>query len=326
MRFLEDIKEAFSHIKPKPLIMGLVLIGFIIYLLSGIYVVNPGEVAVLRRLGRYTGESIGEGIHYRFPWPIDKVDKVNVEEIKKHSIGVPFEAHPLTLCPPDVHETFTGDENIVDVKLMVHYRIKDPAGFLFNLRYEEPHRSTHRLVKDTVRAMITSLVGKMSMDEVITTAKTSLALLIREEAQKLLDKYNSGIQIVTVNFEGSTPAPPDEVIDAFVDVQNAKEEKEREIHRAEAYANTVIPEAQGQAYRLLNDAEAYKAKVINQAKGDAARFLAMLEEYKKGGGAFKNVTDYRFYVETMEKVFSRMKKYIVDSGDDPVNLRFLDKH
>ena len=162
---LEDIKVAFGHIRLKQLLIALPFFGLLLYFVSGIYVVNPGEEAVIRRFGKWTGERIAEGIHYRLPWPVDRVYKVNVAEIQKHTIGVPYEAHPLSLCPQDVAETLTGDENIVDVKLMIHYRVKDSARYLFTLRPEDIHRSTHRMVKDVSRAVIADLIGEMSMDE-----------------------------------------------------------------------------------------------------------------------------------------------------------------
>lgn len=326
---IEDIKAAFGHVKLKPVLKILPFIGLLLYLLSGIYVVNPGEEAVIRRFGKWTGERITEGIHYRLPWPVDRVDKVNIEEIKKHTIGMPFEPHPLSLCPPDVAETLTGDENIVDVELMVHYRVKDPAQYLFTLRTEDPHRSTHRMIKDVCRAVIADLIGNMSMDEALAPAKGIFSERIKERAQELLDKYQSGLQIVNVNLEDASPYPPEEVVDAFVDVQDAREEMEEKIHQAEAYYNTIVPDAEGQASRLIAEARGYKARVINEAQGDAERFEAMLREYQKDVNIYsKEVTDYRLYVETIEKVLKRVKKYIVDSDKkdgEMVNLRFFNE-
>ncbi len=326
---IEDIKVAFGHIKAKSVLLMFPFIGLLIYFLSGIYVVNPGEEAIIRRFGRWTGERITAGIHYRLPWPVDKVDIVNVEAIMKHTIGVPFEAHPLTLCPPDVAETLTGDENIVDAKLMIHYRVKDPAQFLFTLRQEDIHMSVHRFVKDTSRAVIAELIGKMSMDDTLTTAKGILAERIKEGVQMLLDKYGTGLQIVAMNLEESSPTPPEEVAAAFIDVQDAATEKEEKIHQAEAYYNTVIPDATGQASRLLATARGYRARVTNEAKGDGEKFNAMLVEYRRDVNIYsKEVTDYRLHVETMERVLARAKKYIVDSSDGEnewINLRFLNE-
>lgn len=326
---LDDIKRAFGHIKLSQALIILPFLALILYFLSGIYVVNPGEEAVIRRFGKWTRERITEGIHYRLPWPVDKVDKVNVEEIKRHTIGVPFEAHPLSLCPPDVAETLTGDENILDVKLMIHYRVKDPVQYLFTLRSEDLHRSTHRLVKDTSRAVIADLIGEMSMDEALTTAKGIAAEMIKERVQALLDRYGSGLQIVNINLEEASPNPPKEVVNAFVDVQDAAEEREEKIHQAEAYYNTVIPDAGGQASRLIAEANGYSARVINEAKGDSERFEAMLVEYDKDVSIFsKEVTDFRLHIETMEKVLARVKKYIVDSNPENggrVNLRFFNE-
>ncbi len=326
---LEDIKVAFGHINIKALVKVLPIVGLLLYLLSGIYVVNPGEEAIIRRFGKWTEERVTEGIHYRLPWPVDRVDKVNVEEILKHTIGVPFEPHDLSFCPPDVAETLTGDENIVDTKLMIHYRVKDPAQYLFTLRHEDIHRSTHRLVKDVSRAVVADLIGEMSMDDALTTAKGVFAERIKERAQRLLDGYQTGLQIVTINLEDASPNPPEEVIDAFVDVQNAREEREETIHQAEAYYNTVIPDAEGQASRLRASARGYRTRVINEAKGDAEKFEAMLKEYAKDVNLYsKEVTDYRLHTETMEEVLARVKKYIVDIDNENgelVNLRFFNE-
>jgi membrane protease subunit HflK len=325
---LEDIKFAFSSIKPKTVLRIMPFAAVMLYFLSGIYIVNPGEEAVIRRFGKWTQERITEGIHYRLPWPVDRVAKVNVEEIKSHTIGVPFEPHELSLCPTDVAETLTGDENIVDVKLMVHYRVKDPAQYLFTLRPEDIHRSTHRMVKDASRTVIADLLGEMSMDESLTTAKGILSERIKERVQILLDKYKSGLQIVNVNLEDGSPIPPEDVVEAFFDVQNAREEKEEKIHQAEAYYNTVIPDAEGQASRLLAAARGYRTRVINEANGDAEKFKAMLREYNRDVSIFsKEVTDYRLHTETMEKVLARVKKYIVDTehNGELVNLRFFNE-
>ncbi len=325
--FLEDLKVAFGHIHPKAVLRYLPVIGVALYVLSGIYVVNPGEEAVIRRFGRWTEERITEGIHYRLPWPVDRVTKVNVEEIKSHSIGVPYEAHDLSLCPADVAETLTGDENIVDAKLIVHYRVRDPARYTFTLRPEDIHRSTHRMVKDVSRAVIAELVGVMSMDEALTSAKGLLAEKIKERAQVLLDGYGAGLQIVTVNLEDASPNPPKDVAEAFIDVQNAREEREEKVHQAEAYYNTVIPDANGQASSLLAAARGYRAQAINTARGDAEKFAAMLVEYNRGQSFYaKQVTNFRLYTETMEKVLARVRKYIVDTASadgEKVNLRFF---
>jgi membrane protease subunit HflK len=324
---IEDIKVAFSNIKPKTVLIIMPFVGLLLYFLSGIYVVNPGEEAVIRRFGKWTGERITEGIHYRLPWPVDTVDKVNIEEILSHTIGVPFEPHDLSLCPSDVAETLTGDENIVDVKLMVHYRVKDSAQYLFTLRPEDMHRSTHRMVKDVSRTVIENLIGEMSMDGALTSAKGVFSERIKERSQILLDQYQSGLQIVNINLEDGSPIPPESVVEAFVDVQNAREEREETIHQAEAYYNTVVPDAEGQASRLMAAARGYKVRVINEAQGDAEKFNAMLSEYNKDVSVYsKEVTDYRLHIETMEKVLARVNKYIVDSDNkssDFVNLRFF---
>ena len=324
---IEDIKQAFSHIKLKPILIFIPIFGLLLYLLSGIYIVKPGEEAVIRRFGEWTGERIVEGIHYRLPWPVDRVDIVNVQEIKKHSIGIPFETHSLSMCPTDVAETLTGDENIIDVKLMVHYRVKDPVQYLFNLRSEDMHTSVHRIVKDVSRTAIAEFIAEISMDRALTTAKGIFAEQIKLRSQELLDKYEVGIQIVNMNLEGASPNPPSEVIDAFIDVQDAREEKEEKIYQADAYYNTVIPDARGLASRLLAEARGYKTRVVNEAMGDAEKFVIMLAEYNNNINSFsKSVTNYRLYIETMEKVLARAKKYIVDIDENgEINLRFFDE-
>lgn len=326
---MEDIKVAFSNIKLKTVLIILPFFGLLLYFLSGIYIVNPGEEAVIRRFGKWTNERITEGIHYRLPWPVDRVAKVNVAEIQSHTIGVPFEPHDLSLCPPDVAETLTGDENIVDVKLMVHYRVKDSVQYLFTLRPEDIHRSTHRLVKDVSRAVIADLISEMSMDAAVTTAKGVLSERIKERVQELLDTYQSGLQVVNINLEDASPIPPEEVVEAFVDVQDAREEREEKMHQAEAYYNTVVPDAKGQASRLIAAARGYKVRVINEAKGDTEKFEAMLSEYNKDINIYsKEVTDYRLHIETMERVLARAKKYIVDidtKNGELVNLRFFNE-
>lgn len=320
---LGDIKQALPKIKLSSALRIILGVAFGLYFLSGVYVVNPGEEAVIRRFGRWTGETLGEGIHYRLPWPIDKVDKVNVREIRRQAVGMPFAGHPPSLSPPEEAQLLTGDENIVDVKLIIQYRIKDAVDYFFQVRYEEPHKSVHRFLRTAVRAAAVKLIGNMDVDNTLTLGKSLLQQLIQEEAQKLLDTYRTGLQIVTISLEEIYP--PEEVADAFRDVASAKEEREERINQAEAYRNTVLPDARGRAYRLTEDAKAYKIKVVNRARGEAGNFLSQLREYERDIAKYsRKVTDYRLYIETMEKVIPRVKFYIVDVKDDgKMNLRFL---
>jgi len=202
----------------------------------------------------------------------------------------------------------------------VHYKIKDAAEYLYNVNFGD-----ERLLRDSVEAALVSLIGNMAVDDILTVEKLRTQGLIMWKAQEMLDKYESGLQITTFNIKAIVP--PREVADAFRDVNAAKEDKERTINMARGYYNSLIPEARGKAQETISQAESYLTEVVNTAKGDTRKFEAMLAEYQKNRKIYtEDVTKYRLYLETMEKILPRVKKYIINPSSDgskKVNLKFI---
>jgi membrane protease subunit HflK len=298
----------------KRLARWLALAAVVMYVLSGIYVVQPDERGVVRRLGRVVADGVEPGIHYRIPWPIDRVDRPQVTSIKRMSVGYKIVDQLRGLAPePREAQFLTGDTNIIEVQLLIQYVIKDPGDFLFAV--EEPHW----LVRKVGESALTNAMSAIGVDAVLTTAKLEIAAAVKEDAQAMLDSYGAGIEIVAAHLQEVTP--PREVSDAFRDVASAREDRNRIIQEANGYANRVVPTARGEAQQLITEAEAYKVEKIDRATGEAERFRAVVAEYWKAPAA----TQERLYLEAMETVLATVKKHVVDAkaGDAAVDLRFL---
>jgi len=283
-------------------ILGLVLF---IGLTGSIYSIGPDEVGVIQRFGRFTRLS-QPGLHIRMPFGIEKMKPVKVERIFKEEFGMrTLSAGVKTRYSPKkyLEETLmlTGDLNILDVQWIVQFRINDPVKLLFNTRNPLDN------VRDISEVIMRRLVGDYRVDEVLTTMREEIDHLAQIQMQEILDKYETGIHIVTVKLLDVNP--PEAVKPAFNEVNEAKQEKERAINQAwEAY-NKVIPLAKGEAEQTIREAEGYGLDKVNRAKGEAERFLMTLAEYKKAPG----VTKERYYLETMTEVLPRAKeKYIID--------------
>ena len=316
-----DIQAAFAHLFQNPHLgkIGLALLAGL-YLLSGVYVVNPGEEAVVRRFGRVVQSRVGEGLHYRLPWPLERADKVNISEIRREGIGVTPLEHGLRLHPPEEVQILTGDENIVNLKVIVQYRVKDPADFLLRVDYD-----ANPLIRNAIKHALTAVGAETRVDELLTVGRTELQRVVQAAGQRTLDEYRSGVQLVNLTLQ--EVIPPKEAADAFRDVASAREERAKAINDAEGYRNSIVPEARGKAERMLREAEGYRADAINRARGDAARFASILDEYRRSAGENgAEVTLYRYYVEAMEKVLPRVKKYVVDpkGRSERVNIRVVE--
>ncbi|MCL4294592.1 MAG: FtsH protease activity modulator HflK [Anaerolineae bacterium] len=316
---LDDLRAAFGHLNPRRI--GLILVGLalLLYLLSGLYTVRPGEVAVVRRFGQVITPRVTEGLHYRLPWPIEQETIINVSEVRRESIGLTepeAEEHPLHLEAPGKLQVLSGDTNIVDYEVIVQYQISDPVAYLFNVDY--PH---YQLIRDAVRAAVTQVSGSTGVDAILTTERQTFQNTLRQQVQALLDESNSGLAVVGVSLQKAYP--PDEVADAFRDVSSAREDKDKAINEAEGYANSIIPEARGEANRTLAEAAGYAKIQVDQATGAAESFKSILAEYQTNSKIYgEDVTRFRLYVETMEKILPRVQTYIVQRGER-INLRLL---
>jgi len=299
-----------------PWLKWIVPILLALWLLSGIYIVGPDEQGVVRRFGRVA--RIAEpGPHYRLPSPIEKVNKPKIQQVRRIEIG--FET--VSPGPPARYKFHTeeslmlsGDEQIIDAQIIVQYKIKDAADYLFNVRNLEGSQGT---IKDAAEVALRQVVGKRPIDDVLIGEKLQVEIDIRELLQRIMDGYESGIRITEVKLQ--TVQPPKEVAASFSDVVSAKEDKDKLIQEAEGYKEDIIPKARGQARSVVLTAEGYKEEKIKRAQGDVAKFLAVLEEYEKA----KDVTRKRLYLETMEQVLPGIKKFIIDSKTSDGLLKLL---
>ncbi len=312
---LADIGAAFGHLARNPN-LGKIAVGIVValYLLSGVFIVNPGEEAVVRRFGQVTQRRVGEGLHYRLPWPVERADVVNVSQIRREGIGLRPPEHEVSLHPAEEPQILTGDENIVSVKVIVQYRIKDPADYMLRVDYD-----ANTLIRNTVRDVIVTLGGRSVVDDLLTTGRPDLQRAILASAQRTLDTYQSGLQLISVNLQ--EVYPPKEVADAFRNVSSAREEKEATINDAAGYSNSVLPKARGDSQRINQEAQSYVAQVTNRAKGDVQRFTDTNAEYRQNGAnRSQDMTRYRYFVETMEQVLAKAKKYVVDPRTQNIRI------
>ncbi|HBA67190.1 MAG TPA: FtsH protease activity modulator HflK [Methylococcaceae bacterium] len=278
--------------------------------LSGFYIVDEGNHGVVTRFGKYT-ETTQAGLNWHIPAPIESVELVNVRRQRFIEVGYRSGGAQQTLgSVPKEALMLTKDENIVDVRLAVQYQVKDAKDFLFNVV------SPEITLKQVTEAAQRGVVGSSKMDFVLTEGRTEIVAQIREEIQDVMDSYQSGVQITSVNLQDAQP--PEQVQGAFEDAIKAREDQQRLINEAEAYSNDVIPKARGAAARKLQEAEGYKQQVIARAEGETSRFLALLGEYKKA----PEVTRKRLYIESVQSVLTHSNTVFLDvkSGN---NLMYL---
>ena len=286
----------------RPIIIGLLII-LGLYVASGLYRVLPDEQGVELRFGKFVNTT-QPGLHYHFPMPIERVLTPKVTKVNRVDVGFrPASDSGRSSGVGNVPEEslmLTGDENIVDINYSVFWVIKDAGKFLFNIQ------SPVETVKATSETAMREVIAKNNIQTILTEGRANIEVEVQEITQMILDEYESGIQITQVQTQQADP--PEQVIDAFRDVQAARADRERSKNEAEAYANDVIPRARGEAEQVLQQAEAYKKEVVAKAEGEASRFLAIYNEYKNA----KQVTQERMYLETMEKVLADIDKVIID--------------
>ena len=297
----KDKMGPYGKFLPWAIIGIVVLIG----LKGFLYSIGPEEVGVIQRFGKYTRLS-PPGLHAKLPFGIEKVTPVPVKRVLKEEFGV------RTLRPgvrtqysprqyPEESLMLTGDLNILDVRWIVQFRVKDPVKLLFNIRGPVNN------IRDISEVVMRRFAGDYRVDEVLTTKREEIDHLVQLEMQRILDEYDAGIKVVTVKLLDVNP--PEKVKPAFNEVNEAKQEREKMINQAwEAY-NKVIPKAKGEAEKTIRVAEGYSLDKINRAKGEAERFLSILTEYKKA----PQITQKRLYLETLMDVLPKAKeKYIID--------------
>jgi membrane protease subunit HflK len=288
---------------------GLVaIVALLIWLGTGFFIVQEGQQAVITQFGRYHS-TVGAGFNWRLPYPIQRHEMVVVTQIRSVDVGRDTVIKATGLRDSAM---LTEDENIVEIKFAVQYRLSDARAFLFESK--DPAATVVQAAETAVR----EVVGKMRMDSALAEERDQIAPRVRNLMQTILDRYKVGIEVVGVNLQQSGVRPPEQVQAAFDDVLKAGQERERAKNEAQAYANDVIPRAVGSASRLGEEAQAYKSRIVAQAQGDAQRFRSVLSEYQKA----PQVTRERMYTDAMQQIYSNVSKVMVESRQGS-NLLYL---
>ncbi len=286
----------------------------VIWLLSGVYQVGPGEKGVERQFGARKMAETGPGLHYHIPWPIERADVVNVEAVRTAEIGF---ATVVTRQGEETREVLaealmlTGDENVVNIHAIVQYKVRDAGDYVFNVANPDD------ALKSAAEVALRGVVGRNTIDYVLVEARTAVENQTQEFLQTLMDSYASGILVLRVTLQ-EVDAPM-EVRDAFQDVVRAREDRERLEREAEGYAADIVPRARGEKAKQIQEAEAYREQRVLRAQGDAERFVAVLEEYRKA----PDVTRQRLYLETVETILPGIEKIIIDPQGAGNILPFL---
>ena len=299
-KFKKFIPSKFGGGKSASLIF-LILIA--LWLATGIYRVNPQEQGVVLRFGEWV-RTTEPGLHYHLPTPIEKVITPDVTRENKIEIGYRAFGGGTSnrRDVPDESKMITGDENNIDIDFVVFWKIADAGAYLFNI--QDPPET----VKVAAQSVMRDIIGQTKIQTALTGGRQEIQVKAKNMLQELLNEYQAGVEIRNVQLLSVNP--PAEVIDAFNDVQRARQDRDTLINEAEAFRNDIVPRARGEAAQLISEAEAYASEVVNRAKGDADRFNSIYTSYKLN----PEVTKSRIYLETMEKVFSNVKKIIMDKS------------
>jgi membrane protease subunit HflK len=266
---------------------------------SGWYIVQPQEVGVVRRLGEFNRQD-GAGFHLKLPAPFERADRVAVERTQTEEIGFETLRGDATRDVAEESLMLTGDENIVDIDFTVIWRVRNASEYLFFIR--DPDNAVKAVAESAMR----EVVGGRNLEPIITTERTEVEDEARRLMQEMLDSYQAGIFVRSVNLRQA--GPPPEVIAAFRDVVNAEQDAEAAVNEATAYQNDIVPRARGAAARIVQEAEAYRARVVAAAEGEATRFNLIYDEYR----AAPEVTRRRMYLETLEVVLGSSDKILID--------------
>jgi membrane protease subunit HflK len=302
-RAREWLKRMFPNQPPGTALFALIG-GFLVlaWLATGIYQIQPAEQGLVLRFGAYV-DKVGPGLHFRLPYPIESVERPNVEQENQINVGfrVESEERRSEVDVPAESLMLTGDENVVDIDFVVFWKVADAENFLFEVKG----------VEDTVRAVAESAmreaVGQAKIDTIQTEGRAEVQDQVRKLMQATLDAYKAGVTVTRVALQKVDP--PAQVIDAFRDVQAARADQEKKRNDAQRHANTIIPQARGEAAKIEQDAEAFKQKAVTEAQGEAQRFLSILDQYKNA----RQVTRERMYLETMQKVLGGTNKIIIEN-------------
>ena len=304
---IAKFQEKFKNMMPnfnsfRGVVLGLLAFVFL-WLLSGVYTVQPDQQALILRFGKYN-RTAGPGLHYHLPLPVEKLIKVRVTKINSIEIGYRSIGSGNVSYRTEESLMLTGDENIVDINFEVQWKIKDAEKFLFEIRDAREGATVKSAAESTMREVI----GKTKIALALAEGRNQIEQETKAILQEILDSYQSGIEVVRLQL--LKVDPPSQVIDAFRDVQTAKLDKERAINQAQAYRMDIIPKARGEAQKVIEEAIGYKEGIIADATGKAERFNKIYNEYAKA----PDLTRKRLYIETMEEVFNNANITIIDGN------------
>ncbi len=292
-------------------LLPILLIVFLIWLLTGFYIVDQGSRGVVLRFGEHI-DVTQPGPRWHLPYPIETVEIVNQEQVRTIEVGY-RSSNDLAANSQDLRESLmlTGDENIVDLQFAVQYNLKSVEDFIFN------NRSAETSVRAGAETAIREVVGKSKMDFVLYEGREEVAIRTKELMQQILDRYSTGINITSVTMQNAQP--PEQVQAAFDDAVKAKQDLERQKNEGQAYANDVVPKAKGTAARLIAEAGAYKVSIENEALGNSSRFEQIMKEYERAPEVTKN----RLFLEAQEEILSNVTKVIIDQKSGSNSLIYL---
>ncbi|MDG2395747.1 FtsH protease activity modulator HflK [Candidatus Thioglobus sp.] len=300
---------------PQGSVKFIAIVAVLVWMLSGIYIIDPAEKGIVLRFGAFQEET-SQGPHWHLPFPIETVNRINVEQIRTAEIGYRNVVKGSRRFGGNVSSEslmLTKDENMIDAKFAVQYKVNDAQAYLFNVA--NPDTTLRHVSESAIRQM----VGRNTMDFILTEGRVSIADDIKERSQELLDLYKTGLYITTVNMQDAQP--PEQVQASFSDAVKAREDKQRLINEAQTYANDILPKSRGLAARLLEESRAYKSEVVSKSEGESSRFKQILAEYEKAPA----VTKERLYRETMESVLASTSKVVVDSKANSMMYLPIDK-
>lgn len=285
--------------------LTLVALSVAAYLTAGFYTVPSNSVGVVSRFGAIVDDAVTPGVHWSWPPPIGRVDTVEVKRTLIAPVGYRL-AGELPGRPMNVTMSrwFTGDTNIVQIRARVNYRISRPARYL----YGSEHPAA--LLRELAGSTFTEATSRLTVDELLTTGRLDLTARVKDRLQKILDAWDMGLEVLSIDLESIEP--PSEVVSAFQDVQNARSDFERLVSQAQTYANGLLPVARGEADRLTSEALAFRDRRLSEAQGNAVRFAELAAEHKRSPA----LLEQRLYLETMERVLPRVRRYVLDPGTD----------
>jgi membrane protease subunit HflK len=317
-RMLDEARSLLGGVGGGRIVMGAAVLLLVILLWSSWFTVQPEETAVVQRFGAVV-RSAGPGLHFKLPYGLETVRLVPTARVLKEEFGfrtVAARAGQRTQYEnnkglKDESLMLTGDLNVIDVQWIVQYRIEDPVRYLFRVR-ESP-----QTIRDVAEAVMRRIVGNRLGSDVLTVGRVAVSTEMKDEMQKILSEYETGVRLVTVELQDVTP--PDLVKPAFNEVNEARQDRERTINQAQEQANREIPKARGEAARTITESEGHAVERVNRASGEATRFVAILDQYQ----AAPEVTRRRLYLEAMGAILPDAKALYIVDGDQKALVPWL---